>query len=59
MKEIDVITQFRIPESDHAKLKIVAKSQLCSLNAQILFFVLEGIKQYESENGEIKPDDSI
>lgn len=54
MKENDVSIQFRMKESTHAKLKTIAASQLRSLNSQIEFFALEGIKKHESENGEIE-----
>ena len=54
MKEIEVSIQFRMPENIHAKLKKISQSQLRSLNAQILFFVREGIRQYENESGEIE-----
>lgn len=54
MKENEVSIQFRMKESTHAKLKVIAASQLRSLNSQIEFFALEGIKKYEFENGKIK-----
>jgi hypothetical protein len=54
VKENEVSIQFRMKESTHKKLKIIAASQLRSLNSQIEFFTLEGIKKYENENGEIK-----
>ncbi|MCL2047369.1 MAG: hypothetical protein FWG87_01465 [Defluviitaleaceae bacterium] len=53
MKETEVSVQFRMREKTHAKLKIIASSQLRSLNSQIEFFAIEGIKKYEDENGEI------
>ena len=58
MKDSEVSIQFRMKESTHAKLKIIASSQLRSLNSQIEFFALEGIKKYENENGEIKIADN-
>lgn len=54
MKESEVSIQFRMKESTHAKLKAIAASQLRSLNSQIEFFALEGIRRYENDNGEIK-----
>jgi len=57
MKESEVSIQFRMKESTHAKLKSIAASQLRSLNSQIVFFALEGIKEYEREHGEIILDD--
>lgn len=53
MKESEVSIQFRMKESTHTKLKVIAASQLRSLNSQIEFFALEGIKKYENDNGEI------
>lgn len=53
MKESEISIQFRMKESTHKKLKVIAASQLRSLNSQIEFFALEGIKRYENENGEI------
>ena len=54
MKESTVAIQFRMKESTHEKLKAVAASQLRSVNSQIEFFALEGIKRHEDEHGEIE-----
>ena len=54
MKESEVSIQFRMRESTHAKLKFIAADQLRSLNSQIEFFALEGIRAYEKEYGPIR-----
>ena len=56
MKEHEISIQFRMKESTHEKLKLVAKSELRSLNSQIEYFVLKGIKEYENRNKETEPD---
>lgn len=57
MKGNEVSIQFRMNENTHKKLKLIAALQLRSLNSQIEFFALEGIKKYEKDNGEIKISD--
>ncbi len=53
MRDDEVSIQFRMRESTHKKLKVIAKAKLRSLNAQIEYFALKGIEEYEKENGEI------
>ena len=57
MKESEVVIQFRLKESAHIKVKKIASEQVRSLNSQILFFTLEGIKRYEEEHGKINIED--
>ena len=40
-----------LDEKVHAKLRIVAKEEVRSLNSQIEYFVIKGIQKYEQENG--------
>ena len=53
MKESEVSVQFRMRESTHQKLKEVANSELRSLNSQIEYFVLKGIREFEKRNGKV------
>ena len=46
-----VALQVRLDEKVHAKLRIVAKEEVRSLNSQIEYFVIKGIQKYEQENG--------
>jgi hypothetical protein len=45
--------QIRLDELTHEKLKLIASKELRSLNAQMEYFIIKGIEQYESENGPI------
>lgn len=45
--------QTRLDEITHKKLSIIANNELRSLNAQLEYFILQSIKEYESTNGEI------
>ena len=57
MKTKEFSMQLRIASEMHAKLKVVAAEELRSLNSQIEYFVLHGIKAYEREHGIIKPEE--
>jgi len=48
-----VVTQLRLEETTHTKLKDIADKELRSLNAQIEYFILKGIEQFEKENNSI------
>ena len=46
-------TNFRIDETAYSKTKIIAKNERRSINSQLEYFVVQGIKEYENKNGEI------
>lgn len=48
-----VILQARLEESTHKKLKTIADKELRSLNAQLEYFILQGINNYESSQKNI------
>ena len=54
-KPIDdkVAFTFRVDSTAYEKSKVIAKNELRSVNSQIEYFVLLGVKQYEKENGVI------
>lgn len=45
-----VSLQLRLEEETHAKLKEISEKELRSLNAQIEYFILYGIANYEREH---------
>ena len=47
--------QLRLDEDVHQKVKQIAKREFRSLNAQLEYFIVKGIEQYERENGELPP----
>ena len=46
-------TNFRIDEIAYKKTKIIAKNEKRSINSQLEYFVIKGVKEYENLNGEI------
>lgn len=48
-----VALQIRLEESTHQKLKVIADSELRSLNAQLEYFILQGIKEYEANHDSV------
>ena len=48
-----VALQIRLEEGTHKKLKAIADSELRSLNAQLEYFILQGIKAYETNHGSV------
>lgn len=44
-------TQIRIDEKLFEKIKLIAELELRTMNAQIEYFLLNGVTQYENENG--------
>ena len=54
MKTKEFSMQLRIASEMHAKLKVVASEELRSLNSQIEYFILHGLKAYEQEHGKIE-----
>ena len=43
-----VATQIRLEESTYDRLKEIAEKELRSLNAQMEYFILQGIKAFDS-----------
>ena len=50
-------TMLRLPEDLHYKIKKLATLEHRSMNMQMEFAISEYIRKYESEHGEIIPDD--
>lgn len=48
-----VALQIRLEENTHQKLKVIADNELRSLNAQLEYFILQGIKEYETNHGSV------
>ena len=57
MKEKEVSIQFRMRQSTHEKLKVVAEKEMRSLNGQIEYFAIKGIEEFEKNYGEIKTEE--
>lgn len=49
-----IALQTRLDETIHQKLKFIADKELRSLNAQLEYFILQGIKEYETNHGQIE-----
>lgn len=52
-----IALQVRLDENTHQKLKKISENELRSLNAQLEYFVIQGIKSYESSHGDITLSD--
>lgn len=50
--------QARLDEITHQKLKFISDKELRSLNAQLEYFILQGIKEYENNHGSINVQQS-
>ena len=48
-----ISTQVRLDETTYQKMKIIAKSEKRSTNAQLEYFMKIGVEAYEAEHGEI------
>lgn len=48
-----IALQVRLDETLHAKAKVIANTEIRSLNSQIEYFIVMGIKKYEEEHGSI------
>ena len=48
-----IALQMRLDETTHKKLKVISERELRSLNAQIEYFILQGIQDYEADHGSI------
>ena len=53
-----IALQTRLDENTHQKLKFIADKELRSLNAQLEYFILQGIKEYEANHGLIDVQES-
>lgn len=51
-----IYSQMRLDSGLHAKLKVIAARESRSLNAQVEYYVKQGIERYEREHGEVKTD---
>jgi len=54
-KSVRAATQIRLDELLFEKLKIIAESELRTLNSQMEYFLRRGVMEYESVNGEVVP----
>ena len=54
-----VATQIRLDETTHALVKAISVLELRSLNAQMEYFILKGIKDYENQNGKVTVPEDI
>ena len=52
------VLQIRLDDITHAKTKIIAEMELRSLNAQMEYFIMKGVQQFEKENGQIMHRDA-
>lgn len=52
-KDGTVVSQVRLEITSYQKMKIIAKSEGRSINAQLDYFMRKGVEAYERENGEI------
>lgn len=53
-----VALQLRLDETTHKKLKVIAETELRSLNAQLEYFISRGLQDYEEKNDAIQLDNS-
>ena len=44
-------SQIRLEESLYDKVKAIAEKELRSMNAQMEYFIIRAVEQYERENG--------
>lgn len=51
-------TQVRIDAELLDKLKVIARAQARTMNAQLEFYVRQGVEAYEAVNGQIKLPDA-
>lgn len=49
-----IATQIRINETAYQKTKIIASNESRNTNAQIEYFIKQGVEAYEKEHGEIE-----
>lgn len=53
-----IATQMRYDETLYEKTKVIAASELRTVNAQIEYFIKRGVEAYEAEHGPISlPDE--
>lgn len=53
MASSKVVTQIRLDEITHKKVKFISEKKLRSLNSQMEYFILKGIEDFEKEYGAI------
>ncbi len=49
-------TQIRLNEETYEKLRLISGKELRSFNAQMEYFLIKGVEQYEKENGIVNVD---
>lgn len=52
-EEKEINFQIRYDKATHEKIKIIADSEMRSLNSQIAYFLRKNVQEYEREHGEI------
>lgn len=50
MPDKKIALQLRLDEATHQKLKNISNAELRSLNAQIEYFILKGVRDYENKH---------
>lgn len=53
-----IALQIRLDDTTHKKLKKISEVELRSLNSQLEYFVIQAIKDYELNHGEISVQDN-
>ncbi|MCL2513562.1 MAG: hypothetical protein FWF08_06640 [Oscillospiraceae bacterium] len=48
-----ISTNFRIDETVYKKTKAIARDERRSINSQLEYFVLKGVREYEKEYGTV------
>ena len=46
-------SQIRLEEKLYDKVKAIAEKELRSMNAQMEYFIIRGVENYEIDNGEV------
>lgn len=49
--------QLRLDEDAHRKVKQIAAREFRSLNAQLEYFIVKGVEQYEREHGALPTEE--
>jgi len=47
-------TQIRLEDEVYNKLKLVAEKEIRSINAQMEYFIVKGIEEFERNNGNLQ-----
>ena len=48
-----IALQIRLDEDVHKKLKVIADKELRSLNAQMEYFIIKGVENFEDQYGSV------